>query len=199
MQSYGPTGNTNTQSSNYGTAINNSMNTSNFGTTLASMGNSAWVAPSKGDYVIDPYGCIGVIENIPLGTNLQTAYPVRLVYKSNTKWNYTCVEEGTLITMSDGTYRPVEELDQGDLIMGWDFENNKPTEAVTLFAKQTQNLDKMTYMIFSNGEYISFSAEHELYSKTHQKYMFINDLKEGDIVMGKDGEDIEIMSIHRDI
>lgn len=157
------------------------------------------MTPAVGDYVIDPYGCIGVIENSPLGTALQTSYPVRIVYKSNTKWNYTCVEEGTLITLSDGSQVPVETLDQGDLIMGYDFEANKPCEAVTLFARATQQEDRVTYMIFSNGEYLTLSHEHEIYSKTHGRYMFISDLHEGDIVLGKDGEDVEIMSMHRDI
>jgi hypothetical protein len=80
--------------------------------------------------------------------------------------------------------------------MGWDFEKNEPCEAIALFADAAQADEKTTYLVLDNGEILSMTDGHTLYSKNLERYIPINDLREGDILMGKDGEDVEVVSIH---
>ena len=146
--------------------------------------------PMPGDYIYDPYGSIWVVTS-----STSTTCNVTQRWMSTVSWE-VCLEEGTLITMADGTYKKIEDVQIGDSIMGYDFDRNEPTEAVAMFANIAQRDEKATYVLFSNGEMISLTDRHTLYCKNFGRYVAINDLKEGDIVLGKNGEDVEILAIH---
>lgn len=146
--------------------------------------------PSPGDYIYDPYGSIWVVTS-----STSTSCDVTQRWMSTVSWE-VCLEEGTLITMADGTYKKIEDVQIGDSIMGYDFDRNEPTEAVAMFANIAQRDEKATYVLFSNGEMLSLTDRHTLYCKNYGRYVAINDLKEGDIVLGKNGEDVEILAIH---
>lgn len=173
---------------------NNSNKTITYANTLYSFANgnvaSSSNKPKAGDFIIDTYGSIYVVVS---ATTTNCTATQR--WMSSAPW--TCLEEGTLITLSDGTQKPIEEVKQGDLLLGYDFEKNKTTEAVALVCTATVEQDNTDYLIFSNGEYLSCTSEHEIYSATHKKYMFVKDLKEGDKSLNEKGEEIEIYSIHR--
>lgn len=146
--------------------------------------------PMPGDYIYDPYGSIWVVTS-----STSTTCNVTQRWMSTVSWE-VCLEEGTLITMADGTYKKIEDVQIGDSIMGYDFDRNEPTEAVAMFANIAQRDEKATYVLFSNGEMLSLTDRHTLYCKNFGRYVAINDLKEGDIVLGKNGEDVEILAIH---
>lgn len=146
--------------------------------------------PMPGDYIYDPYGSIWVVTS-----STSTTCNVTQRWMSTVSWE-VCLEEGTLITMADGTYKKIEDVQIGDSIMGYDFDRNEPTEAVAMFANMAQRDEKATYVLFSNGEMLSLTDRHTLYCKNFGRYVAINDLKEGDIVLGKNGEDVEILAIH---
>ena len=146
--------------------------------------------PMPGDYIYDPYGSIWVVTS-----STSTTCNVTQRWMSTVSWE-VCLEEGTLITMADGTYKKIEDVQIGDSIMGYDFDRSEPTEAVAMFANIAQRDEKATYVLFSNGEMLSLTDRHTLYCKNFGRYVAINDLKEGDIVLGKNGEDVEILAIH---
>ena len=175
---------------------NNSNKTITYSNTLYSFANgnvaSSSNMPKAGDFIIDTYGSIYVVVS---ATTTNCTATQR--WMSTAPW--TCLEEGTLITLSDGTQKTIENIRQGDLILGYDFEKNKTTEAVALVCTATVEQDNTNYLVFSNGEYLSCTTDHEIYSSTHKKYMFIKDLKEGDKTLNEKGEETEIYSIHRGI
>ena len=173
---------------------NNSNKTITYSNTLYSFANgnvaSSSNMPKAGDFIIDTYGSIYVVVS---ATTTNCTATQR--WMSAAPWK--CLEEGTLITLSDGTQKTIENIRQGDLILGYDFEKNKTTEAVALVCTATVEQDNTNYLVFSNGEYLSCTTDHEIYSSTHKKYMFIRDLKEGDKTLNEKGEETEIYSIHR--
>jgi hypothetical protein len=71
MQKYGPTASTSGNSGSYQVSV--STASSSYGNA----GNVNFRTPQAGDFVIDQYGCIGVIETY--STEVQTSYAVRLV------------------------------------------------------------------------------------------------------------------------
>lgn len=186
MQKYSPGTNTSNQTTAYQKSVSSGSG------SYSNNSSNAFQIPQRGDMVIDQYGCIGVIESDP--TTVVSTYSVRLVWKSIKDWS--CLEKGTQITLADGTYKNIEDVRQGESIMGWDFEKNEPCEAIALFADAAQADEKTTYLVLDNGEILSMTDGHTLYSKNLERYIPINDLREGDILMGKDGEDVEVVSIH---
>ena len=189
MQKYSPGTNTSNQTTAYQKSVSSGSG------SYSNNSSNAFQIPQRGDMVIDQYGCIGVIESDP--TTVVSTYSVRLVWKSIKDWS--CLEKGTQITLADGTYKNIEDVRQGESIMGWDFEKNEPCEAIALFADAAQADEKTTYLVLDNGEILSMTDGHTLYSKNLERYIPINDLREGDILMGKDGEDVEVVSIHWNI
>ena len=171
-------------------------------TSYPGLGTMKYIDGIKvGDLIFDTYGAIATVTSIKYNTNPTFAYPATIGYRvcwiSQASW--TCLEEGTLITMADMTQKPIEEVLPGELIMGYDFEKNEPTPAVVLTACATTNDDKTNYLIFENGEYVSCTNEHEFYSNTKKCFAFARDLEEGEKLLDIDGNEIELYAIHKDI
>lgn len=76
----------------------------------------------------------------------------------------TCFAEGTEITMADGSSKRVEDIEIGDMIMGYNFETQKiePDEVLELYS--TAN-DNMMEMKFSDGTVIRSTFDHPYYVK----------------------------------
>lgn len=77
---------------------------------------------------------------------------------------YGCLAEGSLITMADGTKKPIEEVKRGDEVMSYDLTENKKVPAVVILNAQ-QKLDKhIRQNIFSDGSILRTSGEHYVYN-----------------------------------
>lgn len=154
---------------------------------------------AKGDFIFSSYGEIGVVSGVP--KTQQTASAQSIKYK--TRWisayPWTCLEEGTLITMSDRTTKPIEEVKQGDLILGWDFENNKSIEAMALTNVEAQISEEKVCLVFSNGETLFTSKHHDIYSVTKGMYIDVDKVEEGEKCLDVNGEEVEIYTIHRNL
>ena len=110
-----------------------------------------------------------------------------------------CLAKDTRILMSDGTEKPIQDIQKGDFIMGYDFENNQPVESIVMYAVAAQTLPKGTYVVFSNDEVLCMTDRHYLYSVEWGRYLPINDFFEGDHVLNQNGEEVEIMAIYWDV
>ena len=150
------------------------------------------VAPKVGDYVFYYSGIIGVVLSV-------TSTQINVVTKWIASPSWTCLEEGTLITLSDGTKKPIEEIQKGDLLLGYDFENSQTCECVCMQALPTVREDKRDILIFSNGKAISCSEHHEIFSKNKMCYVSTREVREGETCIDASGNDITLLAIHRDI
>ena len=147
-----------------------------------------------GDYVFSQNGVIGSITSSTYGTN-SNEIRINITWVSPDPW--TCLEEGTMITMADWSRKPIEDVKSGEMIMGYDFENNEPTPAVALVNMATVRPEVNNYYIFSNGEVLNCTEDHEIYSYDRQCYCFARDLKEDEKCLNQNGEIITIKAIHR--
>lgn len=69
---------------------------------------------------------------------------------------YVCIIEGTLITLADGTKKPVEDITYNDDILCWDFYKGKLTSAKPAWITAPHIADCYNLCKFSNGAEVGF-------------------------------------------
>lgn len=77
-----------------------------------------------------------------------------------------CLMEGTLITMADGSSKPIEEVKEGDLLMSYDFETGKKTTTVCLGTRVGDYKPYYYCLMFDNGFRIKTNWTHDIYNAT---------------------------------
>ena len=73
--------------------------------------------------------------------------------------NLNCLIKGTLITLSDGSKKPIEDITFDDDILVWNFYEDKFDMAKPLFIKSAQIAPKYNLCTFSDGTKIGFVGE----------------------------------------
>jgi len=108
----------------------------------------------------------------------------------------TCLNKGTLITMADGTKKPVEEIEIGDIVKGYD--GDKKVRHSQKGAKQY--LEFRDIWKFSDGKEIITTGRHEFYNYDKQKMMYLDEWEIGDRGYSEDGAYPSLIEhIHEDI
>lgn len=113
-----------------------------------------------------------------------------------TKKAGTCLLPGTLITMSDGSQMPVEDIKAGDYVMALNHETGEIEPSVVLFNdhvdEETRNVD-VTYLNFAGSE-VGVIYEHGFFDLTLNEYVYIDSTNYGDyldhefVYMDENGE-----------
>ena len=102
---------------------------------------------------------------------------------SITATSKSCLAEGTLVTMADGTLKPVEEVVAGDLLLVFNHETGKYEVAEVLF---NDSEDICTYTVvnleFSNGSNIKVISEHGFFDLDLMEYVYIDEFNYSDYV-----------------
>ena len=87
----------------------------------------------------------------------------------------SCLIEGTLITMADGTVKPVEEIAQGDLLLVFNHETGEYDVSFVLFNDAEELCTHaVIYLEFSNGKTIGVVSEHGFFDLDLNKYVYID-------------------------
>ena len=106
----------------------------------------------------------------PAGTYTDT-----VTFTAAIKEEETCVTEGTLITLADGTQAPIETIKVGDLVQTWSFWNGR-YEAQPVTVVINHGVDEYTVhsLVFSDGTVVETINEHGFYSPDLNDYAFIS-------------------------
>ncbi len=89
----------------------------------------------------------------------------------------SCVVEGTLITLADGTIKPVEELAVGDMIMVFNHVSGVNEAAPLIFNTHGDAEARMydvLHLQFENGEDVEIVQSHGFFDTTLMQYVYIN-------------------------
>lgn len=89
----------------------------------------------------------------------------------------SCLVEGTLITMADGTKVPVEDINPGDMVMAFDHEQGKFVSApVMLNAHKDEGYKTLTVteLLFDDGTNLKIAHNHALFSLTDMNYVTLD-------------------------
>lgn len=88
----------------------------------------------------------------------------------------TCVIAGTLVSMADGTYKPIEDVEAGDRVFVFNHETGKRDVAKVLF-NDPEELDfyQIIWLNFSGGQRVGVSFEHAFFDVTLNRYVYIRE------------------------
>lgn len=75
-----------------------------------------------------------------------------------------CLVEGTEITMSDNTTKPVEEVKAGDIVLSYNPVTKEKTNAVVLACYITGRSNKFDVYSFENGKHLTAYGIHGFYA-----------------------------------
>ena len=136
--------------------------------------------------------CASKVRSSELTLAAGDLLPLTLSFISD-DWEPSCVAAGTMITMADGSRKPVEQLVEGDVIRTFDHENGVLSTAPICFVWETKNIAKAFTLSFvgETGEGAGFGSgsavgegpartevtvieEHGFYCREQQRYAFIN-------------------------
>jgi hypothetical protein len=102
-------------------------------------------------------------STIPMGTDDAGNCLVRLGLpfpRGEDKEGEGCFAGDTLIWMADGSYKEIREIEAGDLVRGYDFENN---EVVVVMVEEAYSVVRDHYFIINGG--LEVTAEHPFYAQ----------------------------------
>lgn len=88
----------------------------------------------------------------------------------------SCVVEGTLITMADGTQKPVEDLKLGDMLLVFNHVTGQFEAAPMIFNTHSDgeaDYYDVLHLLFANGEEIKIVASHGFFDVTLMQYVYI--------------------------
>ena len=87
-----------------------------------------------------------------------------------------CFATGSLITMADGSKRPIEEVQQGDMVRVFDHENGCYISSPVLFVEYDGDaVWSIMNLEFSDGTTQKFIYEHGLFDLDLNKYVYITE------------------------
>lgn len=89
----------------------------------------------------------------------------------------SCIVEGTLISMADGTYKKVEDLKVGDLVKVFNHETGKIDDSYiidNIHENEIAKLNTIINLIFDNNQVTRISFEHGFFDVDLNEYIYIN-------------------------
>ena len=90
--------------------------------------------------------------------------------------NGSCVAEGTLITLADGTQVPVEELDGDEFLLVWDFETGQFGAAPIVFIdSDPERTYRVIELTFSDGTEVEVISEHGFWDRTLNEFVYLGE------------------------
>lgn len=112
--------------------------------------------------------------------------------------NWACLVEGTKITLSDGSTKPVQDIQYGDNVLCYDFYTSKqttsyidwmiPERIATMYWEITLSDGTVLNLVGSNGK------SHRLYNITKQRFDYPQDFEADDLTLKEDGTTARVVS-----
>ena len=93
------------------------------------------------------------------------------------KWKKNgCFAEGTLITLADGSLKPIEEITTNDYVLAWDFESGQYVSSKVLLPVYHGTYQtNIIHLLFDDGTHIQVIAEHGFYNININDWIYINE------------------------
>ena len=106
-----------------------------------------------------------------------------------------CLIRGTLITMADGTQKPIEDIGFDDELSVWDFDNGCLATAKPLWIKVPEYTNKYNLLTFSDGRTLKTINQHRIFNKEAGKYTYpmTDDTPLGTTTLLEDGSEVTLV------
>lgn len=107
----------------------------------------------------------------------------------------SCLVEGTMITMADGSYKAVEDIEYSDFLRVWNFDLGEFSEASPIWIKRSQETHKRNRFTFSDGTVLETVGHHMFNKQAGAFTKFIEDTTPvGTVTVNEYGEEITLIS-----
>lgn len=97
----------------------------------------------------------------------------------------SCFVEGTLITLADGSVKPVEEITYEDLVLIFNHETGRIEPGYVLFTSHKDD-DRDSHavinLVFSDGRVLRIVEEHAVFDLDLNRYVYITEENAGDFI-----------------
>jgi len=106
-----------------------------------------------------------------------------------------CLVEGTLITMADGTQKPIEDITHGELIRVWNFDLGEFSEAQPIWVKVPEETNGRNVFTFSDGT-VLHTVGHHVFNKQAGKFTYLikDETPVGTVTFNERGEEVVLIS-----
>lgn len=112
-----------------------------------------------------------------------------------------CFVEGTLITLGDGSQKKVEDINYGDEVLCYDFNEGKQTTAPIEFVMKKMQSNFYYKVSLSDGTELklvgSNGKSHRLYNVTKQSFMYPQDFEKDDLTLKENGDLVKVVSCEK--
>ena len=142
---------------NYDFNIYDGQSTS--GTKLGSLnggGDSITVVCTLGYLYFSTSAAYGNITSVTGGVTIVNDYTVKVTGDGTVSANYSCMIEGTQITLADGTTKAIEDITYDDELLVWNFYAGRFDTAKPKWIKVEETAPRYNLVKFSNGSEVGF-------------------------------------------
>ena len=128
--------------------------------------------------IVSDDGTLGATSSYTNNSYIVADNNYELYFHRKAKENSSpCIVEGTLITMADGTQKPVEEVVAGDKVLVFNHETGKFEVSIVMYnihSDEDYSNYEIVWLHFSDGTSIGIHAEHYFFDIDLNKYVLIN-------------------------
>ncbi len=130
-----------------------------------------------------------VNQELEAEENKHHYYTLKVTYEEGTRskpWNSdedvdvyndynTCFAPGTLITLADGTRKPIEELSFDDMLLVWDFKTGTyDAQPAVLLIDHGEHTYNVIGLHFSDGTLLRIVGEHGVFDYDLNRFVYIS-------------------------
>lgn len=108
-----------------------------------------------------------------------------------------CFVKGTLISLADGTSKPIEEITYTDLLAVWNFDEGHMDASLPLWIKQVQTSAVYNKLTFSDGTVLKTVYKHRIFNKERGMFTYPMDDEMtplGTTTVNVDGEEVTLVA-----
>ena len=106
-----------------------------------------------------------------------------------------CLLKGTMISLADGTYKPIEHINNDDLLLTWDFDLGRYAQARPLWIKRSETGTRYNKLTFSDGTILRTFDQHRIFNKQAGAFTYpmSDDTPIGTITVNEHGQEITLV------
>lgn len=147
-------------------------------------------------------GCQTLSINVPGAASPYTVYawvqtPFTTVFSSPASGKSgICFIKGTMISLSDGTYKAIEDVTYDDMLLVWDFDLGRYAEAKPIWIKVAETESSYNLLTFSDGSTLRTSGNHHIFNKEAKRFTHTmrDDTPVGTTTINEHGKEITLVS-----
>jgi hypothetical protein len=86
--------------------------------------------------------------------------------------NNVCLAAGTLVTLADGTTKPIEDIQYNDMLCVWNFDEGHLDAAQPLYIKRAEWTNQYNHLEFSDGSFLETINQHRIFNKEMGRFTY---------------------------